>query len=84
MNINWQVRLKNKYFWITLVPLLLLLVQAIGDLFGLQVSVEGASEKLLAIVNLIFAILAALGIVNDPTTKGINDSTRALNYKEPN
>ena len=27
--------------------------------------------------------LTAIGLVNDPTTSGITDSTRALEYKKP-
>ena len=34
-------------------------------------------------VNTFIAILVILGIVTDPTTKGIADSERALNYVKP-
>ncbi|WP_342745611.1 phage holin [Virgibacillus proomii] len=34
-------------------------------------------------INAVFAVLVILGIVNDPTTAGLNDSNQALNYKKP-
>ena len=32
--INWKVRIKNKNFWIALIPAVLLLVQVIAAVFG--------------------------------------------------
>ena len=40
-------------------------------------------NKLLAVVNALFAVLAILGVVTDPTTDGVFDSTQALEYTEP-
>ena len=39
--------------------------------------------KLLAVVNALFAVLALLGVVNDPTTAGMSDSTLAMTYDKP-
>ena len=41
-------------------------------------------DKLLDLINAVFGLLAILGIVNDPTTKGLGDSRRAMEYKTPN
>lgn len=81
--INWTVRFKNKNFWLSFVPALLLLVQVIASLFGFELKLDGIGEKLLDIVNALFAVLALLGIVTDPTTAGVGDSSRALTYKAP-
>lgn len=81
--LNWTVRFKNKNFWLSFVPALLLLVQVVASLFGFQLNLEGIGEKLLDIVNALFAVLALLGIVTDPTTKGVSDSAQALTYTEP-
>lgn len=81
--INWKVRFKNKNFWLSFVPALLLLVQVVASLFGFSMELEGIQAKLLDIVNALFAVLALLGIVTDPTTAGVGDSTRALSYNEP-
>lgn len=81
--INWTVRIKNKSFWLTLIPAVILLVQAVAALFGFQLELEGIQQQILDIVNAAFAVLAVLGIVTDPTTKGIGDSEQALTYGKP-
>lgn len=81
--INWKVRLKNKAFWIALIPAVILLIQLVAALFGFQIDLSDISGKLLAIVDAVFGILVIIGIVQDPTTKGIKDSDRAMNYTEP-
>ena len=81
--INWTVRIKNKSFWLTLIPAAILLVQAVAALFGFQLELEGIQQQILDIVNAAFAVLAVLGIVTDPTTKGISDSQQALTYNKP-
>lgn len=83
MNINWKVRLVNKNFWLSLIPAILLLVQAVGAPLGLTLDFGELGNQLLAIVNAVFAVLAILGIVNDPTTAGIGDSERAMGYSAP-
>lgn len=81
--INWKVRLKNKTFWISLIPAILLLIQVVAAPFGFVLDFGELGNQLLAIVNAIFAILAILGIVTDPTTAGVGDSAQALTYTEP-
>ena len=83
MKVNWKVRLKNKAFWIAAIPAVLLLIQVIAAVFGLELDFGDLGNKLLAVVNAAFALLAILGIVADPTTSGLSDSVRAMNYTEP-
>lgn len=83
MNINWTVRLKNKTFWISIVPAILLLAQQVCTLFGVDLDVAWLSEQLIAIIGTVFGVLALLGVVNDPTTAGISDSGLAMTYDEP-
>ena len=83
MKINWLVRIKNKNFWIALIPALLLLVQVVASVFGFTLDLGDLGNKLLAVVNAAFAVLSILGIVTDPTTKGISDSEQAMTYKTP-
>ena len=82
-NINWVVRIKNKAFWVALIPAVLLLIQAAGAVFGYTIDLGNLGNKLLDVVNAVFAVLAILGVVTDPTTKGITDSDQALTYTEP-
>jgi phi LC3 family holin len=81
--INWKVRLKNKAFWLSLIPAILLLIQVVAQPFGLVLDFGELGNQLLAIVNAIFAVLVILGIVEDPTTAGVGDSALALTYEEP-
>ncbi len=82
-NINWEVRLKNKQFWLALIPAVLLLVQAVAAVFGFTLDLSVLGDKLLVVVNSLFSVLVILGVVIDPTTKGIKDSENALTYTEP-
>lgn len=84
MQINWKVRIKNKMFWLALVPAILLLVQVIAAVFGVEIKIEAVGDKLVAVVNALFAVLTILGVVTDPTTAGVSDSNRAMTYTEPN
>lgn len=81
--INWKVRLKNKSFWIALIPALLLLIQAVAYVFGFSLDLSELGDKILAVVNALFTVLAILGIVTDPTTDGVSDSALAMTYDEP-
>ena len=83
MNINWKVRLSNKTFWISLIPAVLLLIQVVAAVFGFTLELGELGEKLLAVVNALFAVLAILGIVTDPTTEGVSDSRQAMSYDKP-
>ena len=82
-NINWLVRIKNKQFWLTLIPAVLLLIQVVAAVFGYTLDFGDLGNKLLAVVNALFAVLTILGIVTDPTTKGVSDSAQAMTYEKP-
>ena len=79
--INWSVRLKNKNFWLAVVPALALLFQAFANIFGIKLEFGETIDKILVFINVLFLVL--IGIVNDPTTVGLGDSERALGYEEP-
>ncbi|HFI0065541.1 TPA: phage holin [Streptococcus suis] len=73
--INWGVRLRNTTFWWTLVPLFVLLAQQLGFQF--------VPDNWEAIFGTVMSIFTVVGIVNDPTTAGIEDSVQALTYSRP-
>lgn len=81
--INWTVRMGNKAFWAALIPAVLLLIQVVAAVFGFTLDLGDMGEKLLAVVNALFAVLAILGIVTDPTTEGLGNSQQALTYETP-
>ena len=83
-NINWKVRLANKDFWLTMIPAVIVLVQAVAAVFGVTIDLGDLGNKLLAVVNSAFLVLAIAGVVNDPTTKSLlTDSQRAMGYETP-
>ena len=83
MKINWKVRFANKTFWLTAIPALLLLIQVVAQTFGYTLELGELGDNLLNVVNALFAFLTILGVVVDPTTKGVDDSPRAMMYDTP-
>lgn len=81
--INWKVRIKNKMFWLAVIPAALLLVQVVAAVFGITLDLGDIGNKLKDVVNAVFALLAILGVVTDPTTAGVKDSEQALTYEKP-
>lgn len=81
--INWKIRAKNKTFWLALVPAFLLLIQAVAQVFNVSLDFTNLNKDLLGVVNALFTVLAIVGVVADPTTKGVGDSTQALTYSKP-
>lgn len=82
MKINWKARFKNKAFVITFITMIIAFVYSMLALFGVVPSV--AEDTVTEIITLIVEFLAMLGILVDPTTKGVNDSERALTYYTEN
>lgn len=81
--INWTVRIKNKNFWLAVIPAVLLLIQTVAAVFGYTLDVGDIGNRLIAVVNAVFGVLVILGVVNDPTTAGIADSKQARTYISP-
>lgn len=82
-NINWTVRIKNKAFWLAVIPAVLLLIQTVAAVFGYTLDLGEIGNRLIAVVNAVFGVLVVLGVVVDPTTAGISDSKQAQGYKYP-
>lgn len=81
--INWTVRIKNKNFWLAVIPAVLLLIQTVAAVFGYTLDLGELGNRLVAVVNAVFGVLVILGVVNDPTTAGIRDSRQAQGYQAP-
>ena len=81
MKINLKVRFKNPVFWLTVIPAVITFVYTVLGAFGV---VPALSQDV--VVNIVTAIITALttiGVLVDPTTKGVGDSERALGYDRP-
>jgi len=83
MKINWKVRIKNKTFWLSIIPAVILFVQAVAAVFGYTLDLGEVGNNLIEVVNTLFVALTIMGVVNDPTTSGISDSERAMTYETP-
>ena len=81
MKINLKVRLKNKTFWLTVIPAILTVIYAVLGLLGKQP--EFSQETVMKVITTILSVLTVLGVIVDPTTEGIRDSERALSYTSP-
>lgn len=81
MKLNLKVRLKNPVFLITFLTTVIAFVYQILGMFGVVPHIS--EDSVVQIVTLVVNMLAGIGVLVDPTTKGISDSTRALSYKKP-
>ena len=93
--INLKVRMKQKWFWLTLIPLLFLAFDQFAELImsiivlvqtytpGSEIAGSAFEATAISFVGTAFAILALIGFPVDQTTNGYGDSTRALERTEP-
>ena len=58
MKLNWEVRIKNKNFWLALIPAFLVLVQEVLAIFGIVIDIGEIGNRLIDIVNSIFVLLS--------------------------
>lgn len=89
--INWKTRIKSLGFWIGLAgvvvsPVLAYTGASLED-FTTWKSVGDAIYQALSnpylFFSVVFAILGFLGVANDPNSKGLSDTARAMQYTEP-
>lgn len=84
MKLNWKVRIKNPYFWLGLIAVIL---AAIGVSPESLTSWPILYAQIRTLLSNPFAvgcvIVAVLGYINDPTTSGLSDSRQAMGYKTP-
>lgn len=84
MKLNWTVRLRNPWFWVSLAGVILTAMgtrpetlTSWGALWQAAVELLGNPYSLGSVA------LAVLGVFIDPTTEGLRDSDRALTYEKP-
>lgn len=79
--INWKVRFRNKTWLSMFLSLVVGFVFNMLKLFDVSPSI---TENLVTnIIGQILTFLGLIGVLIDPTTSGVGDSNRALNYEEP-
>lgn len=87
--INWKVRIKNPIFWVQVavaivLPILAYLGLSWDDMTSWAALGGIFLEAIKNPVILVSVVVSVWNAVNDPTTKGLGDSARALGYEEPN
>ena len=80
LNLNWKLRLKNKTTLIALIAALAALIYLVLGACGIAPGIS--EDTVLEIAGLAVNALCLLGIIVDPTTQGVADSDRALEYDE--
>ena len=80
-NINWKVRIKNGHWWLAVISAVVIASFSILRLCGVKLIIS--EEEIINVVTLILMIPATIGIITDPTTKGISDSQQAMAYEQP-
>lgn len=81
MKINWKVRFKNKTWMLSFIALVLTFLYNVLGMFDIVPSVT--QQEIMDAVTAVLTILAAVGVIIDPTTEGISDSDNAMTYEEP-
>lgn len=82
MKINWKLRLQNKVTLTAIVLGIIALVYKVLSIAGIVPDV--AQAEIESVAGMVIELLLLLGVVVDPTTEGLSDSTRALTYDKPN
>ena len=88
MKINWKVRIKNPIWWVQVVLAIVLpILSYFGYSFESMTSWDIVGQTLLRAIQNPYVIgitlVSVANTLNDPTTKGLSDSTDALNYTKP-
>ena len=81
MKINWKVRFRNPVWVTSLVALIISTVYQILAMF--EIAPALTEDTIMQIVSGVVQLLTLVGVMIDPTTKGVGDSERALEYNEP-
>lgn len=78
--INWKLRFKNKTTLTAIIGCTLTFIYQMLGIFGVTPAIS--ESEVVQFSGAGINILLGLGIITDPTTKGISDSAKALDYKE--
>lgn len=84
MKLNYEVRIKNPWFWVGVISVALTAIGVDPQTFTSWQSVlNGILSVLSNPVQLGTFMLSILSVFVDPTTSGLTDSTRVMSYREP-
>ena len=78
---NFILRLKNKATLTAIVGAILLFIKQITEAFGIDLTAQ--IEQISGLVGAVITLLVGLGVVVDPTSKGVKDSGITKTYTKP-
>lgn len=78
---NFILRLKNKATLTAIVGAIFLFIKQITEAFGIDLSAQ--IEQISGLVGAVITLLVGLGVVVDPTSKGVKDSGITKTYTKP-
>lgn len=81
MKLNWKLRLQNKTTLLSLVGCVVAFVYQLAGILGYTIPTN--QDEVVQMLGLFISMLVAVGVIVDPTTKGIGDSEQARIYTEP-
>lgn len=79
--LNWKVRFKNKLWLMSFIGAIITFVYQLLAMFNVVPKIS--EDTVVQLVGLILNVLVGIGVIQDPTTAGIEDSKQALTYNEP-
>ena len=79
--INFKLRLQNKTTLVSMILAIISFVYMVLDAFGVVPKFE--QDVIVKLALGLVDLLVLLGIIVDPTTAGVADSTRAMGYQKP-
>ena len=79
--INFKLRLQNKTTLVSMILAVISFVYMVLDALGVVPKFE--QDVIVKLALGLIDLLVLLGIIVDPTTAGVSDSTRAMGYQEP-
>lgn len=84
MKINIPVRMKNPWFWVSLLGVILTAMGVSPEMFTSWAAVIQAIQDLIGNPFMLGSVaIAVMGVFIDPTTKGVSDSKLAMTYDKP-
>lgn len=81
MKINWRVRFKNGTFLAGFASLVVSFIYNVLSMLDIAPTVT--QNAVIQLIDSVLTILGMVGVITDPTTKGVSDSNQAMTYVVP-